>query len=181
MLRGRRKNFQKNNRKIFYVNERIRSPRVVVIDENGQHLGELDTRQALGLAEEKGLDLVEVSPTSQPPVCKIINYGQFLYQQSRKQQTQKARAKRVEIKLIRISFKIGKHDLELKMNQAKKFLERGDKVKVEMILKGREKQHRKRAVEILSEFINLLDQKIIIEQPLTAVGGQISTLINLNK
>jgi len=181
MLRSIRKKIFEKNTKFFRVNERIRVPEVVVIDENGQNLGIIPTTQALTLARERDLDLVEVSPVDRPPVCKIQDYGQFQYQQSRKLQAQKAGGKKLDNKSIRISFKIGRHDLELKKNQTQKFLEKGHKVMVEMILKGREKQHRGRAIEMMREFTNSITENIVIEQPVKALGSKISTLIYLPK
>lgn len=179
MLRSKRHHYKKNNKKIFRLNERIRAEEVMVIDENGNALGTMKTFAALKLAQDKDLDLVEVSPKSLPPVCRIQNYGQFLYQQARKAQTQKTRLKKIDIKVIRISFKIGEHDLELKGEQTKKFLAKGHKVKVEMILKGRERQHFQKALEKINNFIKSLGENIIKEQPLKAEGGQISAIITL--
>jgi len=181
MIRSRRKKIKQDDKNVYRVNERIRIPEVVVIDETGKQLGVMKTFEALGLARERGLDLVEVSPKPSPSVCKILDYGQFQYQQSRKLQAQKALVKKVETKIIRISFKIGKHDLELKQNQAKKFLAKGNKVAVEMILRGREKQHRQKAMVMTVDFIKSTDENIFIEQPVTAQGSKIFALINLQK
>ena len=181
MIRSRRKKFKRDDKKIYRVNERIRIPEVVVIDETGKQLGVMKTFKALELAREKGLDLVEVSPKPNPSVCKILDYGQYQYQQSRLLQAQKALVKKIETKIIRISFKIGKHDLEMRQNQAKKFLDRGNKVAVEMILRGRERQHRQKAMAMMLEFIKSIDENIYIEQPIKSQGSKISCLVNLPK
>lgn len=181
MLRAKRRKPQKSDKKFFRVNERIRVPNVLLIDENGKHLGEIQTFKALEIANEKELDLVEVSPKANPPVCRILDYGQFQYQQSRKLQAQKAQTKKLETKVIRISFKIGKHDLELRKNQTQKFLEKGHKVSVEMILRGRERQHKNRAVEIINNLLNSVSEDIVIEQPVKVQGSKISSLISLTK
>ncbi|MBU1131169.1 translation initiation factor IF-3 [Patescibacteria group bacterium] len=181
MIRSRRRRSHESDKKFFRINERIRAPKVLIIDEDGQHLGEMPILKALAITREKGLDLIEVSPKAQPPVCKIINYGQFQYQQSRKLQAQKAQTKKLETKVIRISFKIGRHDLELRQNQAKKFLEKGHKVSIEMILRGRERQHKYRAVDIIKDFINSMGENIKMEQMVKVQGGKISSLISLTK
>lgn len=180
MLRVKRKKFtHKNERKFFWVNERIRVPRVTVIDENGQPLGAMAINEALGIAEEKELDLVEVDPKAEPPVCKILDFGQFQYQQSRKAQQQKAHVKKVEIKGIRLSYKIGRHDLEFRKNQALKFLNKGDKVKIETILRGRERQYTLEAGAKINDFIKSLGENIVVEQPIKKQGNQLSALITL--
>ncbi|MFA6304439.1 MAG: translation initiation factor IF-3 [Patescibacteria group bacterium] len=180
MLRtkGRRKKYTPS-KDVYRINLRIRVPEVRVIDETGQQIGVMKTSQALVLAEEKGLDLVEVFPKSVPPVCKLLDYGQYQYQLARKVQDQKAKVKKVETKGIRISYKIGQHDLDFRKDQALKFLSKGDKVKIEMILKGREKKFNADAFEKMNDFIKLLaqDAKFTVEQPLKRQGGQIFTLI----
>lgn len=181
MLRVKRKKVQQKDNKFFWVNERIRIPRVSVIDEDGQPLGEMSTPIALKLAQDKGLDLVEVDPTTQPPVCKILDFGQFQYQQSRKSQQQKTRTKKVETKGIRLSYKIGKHDLDFRVKQAAKFLAKGDKVKIETILRGREKRYTKEAGDKIIEFIKILGEDVIIEQPIKIQGNQLFALIASSK
>ncbi len=180
MLRTKgRKKRRVDNKPRYRVNERIRIPKIRVIDEDGKQLGIMDTREALKIAQEKELDLIEVFPKSDPPVCKILDYGQFQYQQSRKNQAQKSNIKKVEIKGIRISFKIGKHDLDLRKNQAVKFLNKGYKVKIEMILRGRERKYAKDAAGKVSEFINTIraESEINIETEPKKQGNQISAII----
>jgi translation initiation factor IF-3 len=162
----------------YRMNHQIRIPQVMVIDNEGNQLGVMPTPKALAMAEEQGFDLVEVFPKSQPPVCRIMDYGQFQYQQSRK--SQKTTIKKIETKGIRISFKIGKHDLEMRKNQAVKFLNKGDKVKVEMILRGREKKYNQDAVIKVKEFMETIktEREIIIEQEPKRQGGQISAIIS---
>ena len=153
----------------------------MVIDNEGHQLGVMPTAKALALAEESGFDLVEVFPKSRPSVCRIMDYGQFQYQQSRK--SQKTNVKKVETKGVRISFKIGQHDLEMRKNQAVKFLSKGDKVKVEMILRGREKKYHQDALQKVKEFIETIktEQPINIEQEPKKQGGQISAIISASK
>lgn len=182
MIRSKRrkKRYFKANKSIYRVNEKIRMPEVKVINEEGKLVGIMDTQEALKLAQEKGLDLVEVFPKSRPPVCKILDYGQFQYQQSRKAQDQKTNVKKIETKGIRISYKIGKHDLEFRKVQAIKFLNKGAKVKIEMILRGRERRFANDAREKVNEFIKSLAEEveITIEQPLKKQGGQLFVLIS---
>jgi len=182
MLRtkGKRKKYKLEPKAYFRVNERIRVPEVRVIDEDGQQIGVMPTYKALTLAKEKDLDLVEVFPKSQPPVCKIQDYGQFQYQLSRKTQAQKAGIKKIETKGIRISFKIGQHDLEMRKNQALKFLSKGDKVKVEIILRGRERKYTQEAYEKVKEFIQSIinaGTTITLELAPKKLGNQISALM----
>jgi len=128
------------------------------------------------MAREKGYDLVEISPKATPPVAKFLKFGQFKYDLKKKEQQQKAKQKKTEVKGVRLSLRIGKGDLELKSNQTKKFLEEGHKVKIEMLLRGRERAHTDLAREIIENFVkNLAEAKI--EQPLTKFGGKLIILI----
>ena len=177
MLRVRRKKVFIKDKKFFRVNAQIRVPEVMVIDENGDSLGKLDTRKALEIAQEKELDLVEVNPKARPPICKIQDYGQFQYQQAKKAQQQKVHAKKVEIKGVRMSYKIGAHDLEFRKKQVEKFLGKGDKVRIETILRGRERQYTREAIDKINNFIKSLDIEIKVEQPIKKLGTRISTTI----
>lgn len=138
----------------------------------------INTGEALRMAEERGFDLVEVSPKANPPVCKLLDYGAYQYRLEKVERKQKAKQKIIEVKGIRLSFKIGAHDLEIRKNQALKFIEKGDKVKLEMILRGREMAHQDMAREIISKFIESLGEKIIIEQPLTRQGNRFSVVLD---
>jgi translation initiation factor IF-3 len=164
---------------LYPINEKIRATEVRVIDENGQMLGVMPTFQAISLAKERGLDLIAVSPKAQPPVAKFISYGSFKYQQEKALKKQKAQQKKIEIKEMRISPRIGKHDLEIRVNQARKFIERGDKLSMVVILKGRERQHPELGKEIIENFINSLSQLITIEieQPIKRQGNNFSAVI----
>lgn len=128
-------------------------------------------------AKEAGLDLVEVSPKAQPPVAKIINYGAYLYRQQKAERKSKAKQKRVEIKGIRISFKMGEHDLENRIAQSRKFLDGGDKVKIELILRGREKAHVPLARQKITAFVQKLGMNVRVEQDVSFQGNRISMLI----
>lgn len=120
------------------INNQIRAAQVRVIDENGVNLGVLNINEALKIAKEKNIDLIEISSTVNPPICKLMDYGKFLYMQNRKNKKTKTIHQSL-VREIRISVGISKHDLEVKAKKASEFLEGGDKVKIDMPLKGREK------------------------------------------
>jgi translation initiation factor IF-3 len=135
------------------VNEQILAPNVVVIDISGNNLGAMDIASALALAREQEADLVEVSPLAVPPVCKVTDFGKLQYRQAKQEQQAKTKQKKVEIKGIRIGFRTDTHDLLFKKNQAEKFLTKGNKVRVEIVLRGREKAMYDKAKENLNQFL----------------------------
>lgn len=114
------------------------------------------TPDALRLAQEKGLDLIEIAPTSKPPVCRIMDFGKFRYEREKGERERSKNQKESELKIIKIGFTTGKHDLELRAGQAKKFLEKGDKVKINMNLRGREKAHGQIAMQKFNEFLKMI-------------------------
>lgn len=170
--------------KRFRVNQQIRVPAVFLIDENGLSLGQMPLGQALTRAEQLGLDVVEVNPKAQPPVVKIIDYGQFKYKKEKEAQKQKVKQRKVEIKGLRLSVRISQHDFDFRFEQAKKFLSRGDKLKLELILKGRERQHPEKAEEVMKKFYQKLKAEpglnMEIEQGLTKQGGRFNIIL-INK
>lgn len=180
-MRIHRHRFQKPKFDVpeFRVNLQIIAPQVRVIDENGQPLGILNTREAIRLAEERGLDLVEVSPKAEPPVAKILDNGQFRYQKEKEAKKQKAQSHEVDIKGLRLSPRIGDHDFEIRCEQAKKFLERGDKVRPEIVLRGREKAHTDLAEEVIKNLIKNLETRfpLRVEQPIQKQAGRITAII----
>lgn len=123
------------------INEKIKGREFRVISESGEQLGIMSAQQALELAAQQELDLVEISPNAEPPVCKIMNYGKFKYEQTRKQKEAKKNQKQVVIKEVKISARIDEHDLETKISHIEKFLEKDNKVKVTLTLFGREKMN----------------------------------------
>ena len=155
------------------INYQIRVPRIFLIDEVGNKLGETDTSEGMRMAEEKDLDLVEVSPNSHPPICKIMDWGKYLYQKQREQKKPKTQ----DIKVIRVSFKIGVHDKEIKIKKAKDFLKEGHKVKVSMMLRGRENVFATQAIESVKEFANGLSEFGKIESQVKKMGKFIDLLI----
>lgn len=173
----------KKEEPIFKANGNIKASEVFLIDENGEAAGKIATSQALARAQELDLDLVEVNPKAIPPVVRITNLGQLKYEREKKAHKQKMQQKKVEMKNIRLSFRISSHDLDLRLRQAEKFLAKENKTKIELILRGREKQHQNKAREIIYDFVNKLkeneDLNVEIEQPLTKQGGRfIIVLIN---
>ncbi len=165
--------------KIYRLNNRITAPLLRIIDEEGEHLGVMPTSQALNLAQERGYDLVEVSPLENPPVAKFLDFGQFKYELEKKERLRKAKAPKIKIKGIRLSLRIAKGDLVLRKNQALEFLKSGNKVKIELILKGRERLHLNLAKEIFNNFTQSLKEEINleVEQPLTIQGGRLTTIV----
>lgn len=153
----------------YRVNNQIASPEVRVIDEAEASLGVMSRDAALNLALERGLDLVEVSPKAVPPVCKLIDYGKFKYEKEKELKRQKAHQKKVEIKGVRLSLRIGQHDFDIRKNQAVKFLNDGDKVQIEMILRGRERRNFELAKEVFNNFLEMVKKEVTIriEQALT--------------
>ena len=141
----------------FKINEQIKSPTIILIDDEGNHLGELKTKDAIAKAEEIGLDLVEVNPKSDPPIAKIIDYGNLKYRKVKQQQKQKVKLKKVENKGIRLSPRISQHDRDVRYEQAKKFLTKGHRVTLELILRGREHRYVELAKELLAQFVKDLE------------------------
>jgi len=164
----------------FNRNERITAPEVRVIFDGGQEV--MPIEKALEKAAEEGLDLIEVSPKANPPVCKMMDYGTFKYQKEKEAKKQRAASKEVEVKGIRLSFKIGNNDLEVRRKQAAKFLDKGHKIRIEMILRGREKAHFDRAKEVIEGFINSLkeDYDIKVETPVKRMHGRLHTIVARN-
>ena len=144
------------------INEKIRDREVRLIGVNGEQLGIMSSREALKLAEEAELDLVKIAPTAKPPVCKIIDYGKYRYELARKEKEAKKKQKVVEVKEIRMSPNIESNDLNTKMNAAKKFLEKGNKVKVTLRFRGREMAHMQSRKHILDDFAESLADVAVI-------------------
>ena len=174
----------KNDNKDFLANERIKVPEIFLIDESGERIGAMPTLEAISKAKEIGLDLVLVNPKETPPVAKILDLGQLKYENDKRVHKQKVLQKKVEIKSVRLSVRISQHDFDFRLDQAKKFLGRGDKLKIDLLLKGRERQHLDKAVETIKGFVSAIEQtegfNIIREQDLTKQGGRF-TIVLLNK
>jgi len=181
MRRTWRKAKPKEPTKKFWINEQIRTPEVFLIDEEGENVGQMPIQEALNRAREAGLDLVEVNPKADVSVAKIMNYGQFKYEQDKRAHKQRLQQKKVETKGLRLSVRISQHDFDFRLAQAKKFLAKGDKLKLELVLRGRERQHPEKARETINKFVSLLeaekDFNIIKEQALTIQGGRVNIIL----
>ncbi|MBU8921044.1 MAG: translation initiation factor IF-3 [Bacteroidales bacterium] len=154
----------------------IRIPEIRVIDENGEQLGVMATDEARKIAEERDLDLVEIAPNVRPPVCKIMDFGKYKYEQSKKLQESKKKQHVTHLKEIKLRPKIEKHDLMFKMNNAEKFLEQKDKVKFTVIFRGREMEHLEKGYELLNQITERFSEIAAVER--TAVRtGRIMSLI----
>jgi translation initiation factor IF-3 len=169
--------------KFFKSNHQIKSDNVFLIDETGENVGVMTLQAAITKAEELGLDLVEVNPKGEPPVVKILDLGQLKYEREKKLHKQKVAQKKVEIKNVRLSIRISQNDFDVRVAQAVKFLTRGNKLKVDLVLRGRERQHLEKARETIQSFINALKSesslKVEEEQPLTKQpSGFMMILIN---
>ena len=175
---------QKKEEPVFKANHQIRVPEVFLIDENDEAIGRITIEDALERARDAELDLVEVNPKANPPVVKIVNLGQLKYEREKMAHKQKMQQKKIDTKNIRLSFRISEHDLEMRLSQAEKFLAKDNKIKVELILRGRERQYPRKAAEIMANFTEKLRAvetiKVEVEQPLTNQGGRF-TMILINK
>ena len=144
--------------KLTRVNRMIRIPRVMVVDEDGEQLGVLETLEAITIAEDRGLDLVEVAPTARPPVCKIMDYGKFKYEPAKKAKKAKQASHTVKVKTIQFRPKTDDHDYEFKKKHIITFLEAGHKVKVVMRFRGREISHLDLAMEFLRHLVGEVEE-----------------------
>ena len=146
------------------INEQIRDKEVRVIGEDGEQLGIMSSKEALALAEEAGVDLVKIAPTAKPPVCKIVDYGKFKYEQTRREKEAKKKQHVVEIKEIRMSPNIDTNDLNTKIAAAKKFLSKGDRVKVTLRFRGREMAHMQNSKHILDDIAEALSDVAVVDK-----------------
>ncbi|MCI8773110.1 MAG: translation initiation factor IF-3 [Lachnospiraceae bacterium] len=146
------------------MNEQIRDKEVRVIGEDGEQLGIMSSKEAMRLAEEAGVDLVKIAPTAKPPVCKIVDYGKFKYEQTRKEKEAKKKQKVIEIKEIRLSPNIDTNDLNTKVSAARKFITKGDRVKVTLRFRGREMTHMNNSKHILDDFAEALSDIAVMEK-----------------
>ncbi len=135
-----------------------------VIGEDGQQLGVMSSRDAMRLAEEAGVDLVKIAPTAKPPVCRIVDYGKFRYEQTRKEKDAKKKQKTTEVKELRLSPNIDTNDLNTKVNAARKFLSKGDKVKITLRFRGREMAHMNNSKHILDDFAQALADIAVVDK-----------------
>ena len=159
------------------INGQIRDKEVRVIAENGDQLGVMPVKEAMKLAQEAELDLVKIAPKAQPPVCKIIDYGKYRYELARKDKEAKKKQKTVEVKEVRISPNIDTNDLNTKVNNAKKFIAKGNKVKVTLRFRGREMAHMQQSKHILDDFAEMLAEVAVVEKPAKLEGRSMSMVL----
>lgn len=159
------------------VNSQIRAKEVRVINDDGDQLGVMSIRDAMDRAEQEGLDLVEVSPQANPPVCKIVDWGKYNYRKTKQAQKNKKKQKSSEVKQMRFGLKIGDHDLETKMRKVSGFLDDGNKVKLSVFFRGREMAHKDLGGDLLEKAIDLLEQDVIVDQQPQMQGRYMTTMI----
>lgn len=159
------------------INGQIRDKEVRVISEDGEQLGIMSSKDAMKLAREAELDLVKIAPKAQPPVCIIIDYGKYKYELARKEKEAKKKQKTVEVKEVRLSPNIDTNDLNTKMNNAKKFITKGNKVKVTLRFRGREMAHMQQSKHILDDFAEMLADVAVIEKPAKQEGRSMSMVL----
>jgi translation initiation factor IF-3 len=160
------------------INEQIRDKEIRLIGENGEQLGIMSGKEANKLAREAELDLVKIAPTAKPPVCKIIDYGKYRYELARKEKEAKKKQKVTDVKEIRLSPNIDDNDLNTKANHARKFLSKGDKVKVSLRFRGREMAHTASSKTILDQFFSRLEDVAVIDKPAKLEGRNMTMFLS---
>ena len=159
------------------INEQIRDREVRLISTDGEQLGVMSAKEAMKLAREANLDLVKIAPQAKPPVCKILDYGKYRFEQAKREKEAKKKQKVVELKEIRLSPNIDLNDLNTKMNAAKKFLSKGDKVKITLRFRGREMAHMNASKHILDDFAESLSDTAVVEKAPKVEGRSISMVL----
>ena len=163
------------------INEQIRDKEVRLIGEHGEQLGIMSSKDALKIAKEADLDLVKVAPQAKPPVCKIIDYGKFRYEQARKEKEARKKQKVIEIKEVRLSPNIDDNDLNTKVNAARKFIQKGDRVKVTLRFRGREMAHVQQTKQILDVFAEKLSDVAVVDKQPKLEGRQMIMFLSEKK
>ena len=163
------------------INEQIRDKEVRVIGADGEQLGIMSVKEALELAREADVDLVKVAPSAKPPVCKLIDYGKYRYELARKEKEARKKQKVIDIKEIRFSPNIDTNDLNTKINAARKFIEKGSKVKVSMRFRGREIAHTEGSMHVLTDFAKELEDIAVIEKAPKMEGRTMSMFLTEKK
>jgi translation initiation factor IF-3 len=163
------------------VNDEINAKEVRLIDQDGKMIGVVPILQALRIAEEKDLDLVEISPNANPPVCKILDYRKFIYEQQKREKTQRKQQSSQEMKELRFTWRTAEHDFNFKVRHAREFLEEGNKVKATVMFRGREIAHREVGEELLSKFVESLSDIAKIDTPIKLDGKRMSVILALDK
>ncbi|MFN3240270.1 MAG: translation initiation factor IF-3 [Planctomycetota bacterium] len=159
------------------INHQIRIRQIRVIDEENQQLGVLETADALALAVRKGLDLVEIAPNQRPPVCRIMDYGKFKYEEKKKEQASRRKQHQVQVKELRVRPGTGEHDLQTKVKRAREFLEDGDKVLVCCLFRGRQMAHKDVGEQVIMEVVKHLSDVAKIEAPVRQEGRRMVLML----
>lgn len=159
------------------INEEIRDKEVRVIDTDGTMLGVMPTEKALELATEKKLDLVNISPNAKPPVCKILDYGKYRYELQKKEKEARKKQKTTQVKEIRLSTFIEEHDVQVKANTASKFLKDGDKVKVSLRFRGRERDYKDKGMAVMQSFAEIVSEVGIVEKKPVFEGRSLTMVL----
>ena len=159
------------------INEQIRDKEIRLVGSDGEQLGIMSSREAQKIADEAGLDLVKIAPNAKPPVCKVIDYGKYRYEMARKEKDAKKKQKTVELKEIRLSPNIDVNDLNTKMNAARKFLAKGNKVKITLRFRGREMAHMNSSKHILDDFAENLADVAVVEKAPKVEGRSIGMVL----
>ena len=166
------------------INSAIRDPEIRVIGSNGEQLGIMSSREANEIADREGLDLVKISPNAVPPVCRIMDYGKYLFDKTKREKEQRKNQKIVELKEVQLSMTIEQHDIDIKAKHATRFLNNGDKVKVSIRMSGRQQAYADRGVETENAFAQSLEEIAVIEKPAKVEGRNIIMILapkNANK
>lgn len=163
----------------YNINGQIKSEEVRVVGDEGENLGVISTKEAMEKAQEQEVDLIEINPKARPPVVMFKDFSHFKYQKEKEARKQKAKSHVSELKGVRLSIRIGEHDLKIRRKQAEKFLNRGDKVKIELILRGRDRAQSHIAYEVVKEFAESIKESIDIrfEQEPTRQGSRVNAII----
>ena len=160
------------------MNGQIQAAELRVIDEEGQQLGVLTRREALQLADERELDLVEVSPDAKPPVARIVDWGKYNYQRTKQQQKNRKAAKASELKQMRFGLKVGEHDLKIKLSKVAKFLDDGHKVRLTVVYRGREQAHKEIGFRLAQKVIDDFGTTIAVDQQPQLAGRQLNFVVH---
>jgi len=162
------------------LNQAIQAPELRVIDSDGKQLGVLSRAEALRMAQDQELDLVEISADANPPVVKIIDWGKYNYQRTKQQQKNKRNSKVLEVKQMRLGLKIGEHDMQVKLGKVEKFLEVGHKVKITVFYRGRELAHKDLGFKLAEKILSNFGDRVVVDQQPQLAGKQLSFVIRSN-
>lgn len=165
------------NHKSIRINEAIRSPELRVVGADGEQLGVMSRTEALKVAEEADLDLVEISPNAHPPVAKVVDWGKYQYQKMKEQQKNRKSNKQNELKQMRFGLKIGSGDLEIKLRKIRGFLEAGHKVRIQIFYRGREMAHKELGYDLIERITSLLGDDVVVEQKPQMAGRNLSIVV----